>query len=789
MKPYVFLLGGHDLEMDVIKQILTQEQIPFFDKQLQWGAKLSSYEQILKQYASKPDTEVYGIELEHDVDTSSMRNYHRIDHHNEMSAQPSSLEQVLQLLGIPMNRYHRLVAANDVGYISGMEKINATKDEIIAIRRAERRSLSISEAEEQEAKQDIEKLRVVNDLLVVETSISHFSAICDLLYESKYQYPNQYKNLLIYTEDEATYYGRLVPVLRKKTFEKELQPVEVEADGVVRKLHKMYYGGNDGYLGIAKGAYERDVFYQYINRIITMHQVSYHIFYYPFEWHIKDRENLCFSDQVKFEGIELRPDKWKRTFEPQSDDEKCLLYSEKNYYYPFVHDILYDNGASYQDGDTDGDVQANADKLKKKTLILHFEREEPKRGDVYYEITLQGDRKKGKKDKLYRLRVDAMNVNLYATGTGLLSFYLSNEDEEQQTEQDILNINQFGRRIMPPFLGENNITEVSKCIGIKGLGSDDSEHKRYRQDFSAYAPENTWTPACFITNLLDDLSGNLICNPVIDDRMFVSCWYKNDERAKEFSMNPFAYKRGPVKTVGTTEPFNSFWYRFLFVDGESLTCQDDEMQERLLDEHSYTRWQKWCSLYGATRYSMMFLTSSTAPDHLLRTFETIYARMVELTLVQRASLLRFSKEVENVSHATNLDLAQYSDRVSSIYKEYIHFINQVYFREVTAQEQGIELYDLLQSNLNLKDYVENLDGEIEELHTYVSLKEARARDEKAAKLNKIATWALPASVIAGLFGMNELSSNLLGDWFVACLIILVVSLIVAYKIRDKKQKL
>jgi Mg2+ and Co2+ transporter CorA len=94
------------------------------------------------------------------------------------------------------------------------------------------------------------------------------------------------------------------------------------------------------------------------------------------------------------------------------------------------------------------------------------------------------------------------------------------------------------------------------------------------------------------------------------------------------------------------------------------------------------------------------------------------------------------------------------DRISSIYKEYIRFVNQIYFREVTAQDQGIELYDLMQKCLKIKEYIKDLDNEIEELHRYVSLMEERERNRKIEWLNIIATVLLPATLITGLFGMN-----------------------------------
>lgn len=132
--------------------------------------------------------------------------------------------------------------------------------------------------------------------------------------------------------------------------------------------------------------------------------------------------------------------------------------------------------------------------------------------------------------------------------------------------------------------------------------------------------------------------------------------------------------------------------------------------------------------------------------------------MVELVLVQRASMLRFSGEVTKVSNLSKQEVDVISERISSLYKEYIRFINQIYFREVTAQDQGIELYEMLQSSLKMKEYIEDLDNEIGELHDYVSLKEDRSRNKKATLLNDIATLFLPITVITGFWGMNAVDA-------------------------------
>lgn len=408
-------------------------------------------------------------------------------------------------------------------------------------------------------------------------------------------------------------------------------------------------------------------------------------------------------------------------------------------------------------------------------LIRHFERKEPKlTKEIYYVI------KKRFRDAPYRLLIDAMNINLYSTGVGFLSFYLKNDDDSQKEPADILAINQYGRRVLPPFFADiQNRYEIAEYIQIEGLYGNQSN---YKETFTDYTPEDSWYPATFIRELIDDLSTNIQVEPIIDDRMFVASWYKNDELAKVFKQDQDAY-------CDCQNDFSSFWYRYLFVDSGDETCQNDKMKKNLLEKHTYLRWQKWSSLYGVSKYSLVYLTNNEVPSYLTDYFQTMYARMIELVLVQRASMLRFSGEVTSVSKLSHQETGIISNRISSLYKEYIRFINQVYFREVTAQDQGIELYDMLQSALKMEEYIKDLDNEIGELHGYVSLKEERDRNKKATLLNDIATIFLPITVITGFWGMNSVS-DVLNDRGISLQSILLITgtlcaLCIIYKRKNR----
>jgi len=454
---------------------------------------------------------------------------------------------------------------------------------------------------------------------------------------------------------------------------------------------------------------------------------SYHNFMFPFQWRIDGYDDEVFSEQISLGNIRYGVGiNWKRVSDPSDEKELDDLYNERNYFYEFVHDALYDNGSE-------------------TSLVRHYEREEPKHGKVSYVIDC------GEKGA-YDLKVVAINLNLYSTGVGVLSFYLYNEKYAEP--EHVLRINQAGRRVFPPFFASVKFRgAIANSIEVKGL------HGRklgYREDFTRYTNKMSNLPADFIIDMIREVAGNITLKPVIDDRMYVQCWYKNDEWTDIFCGDKF-------------EDFlyDKHWYEFVFVDDyDGMTCQNEAMQKRLIRKATYERWQKKGSLYGISRYSMVFLTNfQTEADapYLFPYFETMYARMAELILVQKASVLRFSAEVTNLS---NMEVKRsFSGKVSSLYKEYIRFVNQIHFREISAQDQGIEMYQKLYNTLELGRHVEKLDAEIGELYNYVVLKEDHKSSNTMSLLTWIATISVPMTVMAGIFGMNN--KHLGGDdyWF------------------------
>lgn len=233
----LFLLGGHDLEMLTIREILSSQGYDFIDKHLTWSnSKLSCYQgEMARFWKDVPDGIVCGIELENDLAIAA-ENYLPIDHHNELANRQSALEQVLELLDLPLTRTYRLIAANDRRYIPGMVEAGATDEEVREIRFADRRAQGVTDEDERLAEQSVaDHLERRGNLLVVRALGRRFSPICDRLYP--------YGSLLVYNAAEWTFYGRGAAAVK-----------ELLADEI-RKGRVYSGGGKDGYVGGKSGQF------------------------------------------------------------------------------------------------------------------------------------------------------------------------------------------------------------------------------------------------------------------------------------------------------------------------------------------------------------------------------------------------------------------------------------------------------------------------------------------------------------------------------------------------------
>ena len=479
---------------------------------------------------------------------------------------------------------------------------------------------------------------------------------------------------------------------------------------------------------------------------------SYHIFLFPFKWDYKafetHLENTDFEKRIdleKFAGV-LTGSHWQReSF--KINEMEIPGYNELVYFYDFVRDALFDFGKGKE--------------------AIHHHYEYPVLKDAKYKIHVK------KKNEPYVLDIDKIMLDVYNTGVAILSYHLRNTVYSKL--EDILLINDYGRRVYPQFLDKGNYTGRTKGTFLADkieVIFNEETLRDVDEDFSYFKDiekirQNPYKLSASITGLLGDRfvtrkedagTGDIFIEPVVDDRMFVLCWFADDKLCAKLAK----YEKKKESYKYTT---NDDWYKFIFIDTDSTTCKSIPMKEQFLKDHTYDRWidKKYGTLFGFCRYSFVVLTSEPDKNEIdnllpLQHLKSMYFRMVKLALVQRASILRFSNEVTRISELK--ETKDTTKRISRLHESYIRFVNKVYFREVTAQEQGIELYDRVARVMKIERDVKDLNREIDELHQYASLIEDKRNNDQLYRLTILGALFIIPAFLSGFFGMNIFSGKM-----------------------------
>ena len=674
-KKRLFLLGGQDLEIIEIKNLLRLNQEDFKNESLSWGAKLSDYQEFLNF-----DGTIYGIELEADI--TPPKNYIEIDHHGKNDDKPSSLEQVAEILNIKLDDNQMLIAKNDSRYISGMKSLCATQEKIDEIRAKDRKAQGITQEDEKIAKKSFEASREPKTNCIC-SQTPKFSAVSDLAYY-------KFDNYIIYNDTKIVFYG-----YKKENILAFLQSQNInETD--------YYFGGGDfGFVGIKENVLDREKIANLLEKFQKNEKdelYSYHTFMLPFT----------------FDGEFNEKENWQyKPFEIKEQRD----YNEYIYFYKHVQDAIY-----------------NKDDEKKEKWISKYYEYKKQKGT--YTINC----KKG----VFDLELDGLSLRVFSTNVAILSFNLKNT--KYNSVDDILAINDFGRRIYPQFLGKSFTCDTKNVILAKSITLA-LEDQIFEEDFTRFDQlenlKDTKLLPNFIEHLIKDNFTNTI-RPIIDDRMFVISQYKNDAMVDN------------LKTYKTCDAYeyetNDFWYKYLFVDGDGKTCQSKHMTKKLLAESSYDRWIEWGTLFGISRYSFVSITGSWfGENRLLPHTQTMYFQMFTLLLAYRATIIKFADDIQSATEENDVQLPC---EARKIYKKYLDFLNKLYFKEVTAQDQGIELYNQAMKIMDIEKYMNDLDNEINELHNYANMIEEEKRTKSMSKLSKMGSYLLAPALVAGIFGMN-----------------------------------
>ncbi|MEA5260335.1 hypothetical protein VB264_21225 [Arcicella aquatica] len=521
--------------------------------------------------------------------------------------------------------------------------------------------------------------------------------------------------------------------------------------------------------------------------------LSTHLFLFPFRWDIinvdKSFQGSSYGERTLLSGLDegfsfekllLSNPYWKRS--PFDSSENYLAYNQYHYFYEFVRTALFDNEEYLDSGSPmiRTFTYGQNEKLRYKISVHHEEG-----------------------IKVYDLGIDKIQLNAYDVGVGILSFHLSSDEEtlklcDKFDSSDVLLINDFGRRLYPQFLSDGfNINKTQEEFLSKSIHIEGSTFNIKSDFINDYQNKPDYLPQ----HIIDILGKNIFTNnfeinsiasiptikihPLIDDRMFVLSWLGDDAEIKAVQ----TYNKESIYY-----PTFDFWQKFVFIDGKDITCPDFTFAQGLLSKVTYTRWLPYSTLFGISRYSFVILTSISefSTDIIKPQLGSLYFQMVQLILLQRASLLRFSSELTRITHKIEIyeregsnKFEKIADDVRILYKNYILFRNQLYFREVTAQEQGIELYNMMQETMRIETQIKELDAEIEELHRYVKMVNDEFSSEYLSRLDKMAgafgVFSLLMSYFSyGLLNFPKYDLSISETFIVFILIAVTLLVVVGY---------
>lgn len=458
-------------------------------------------------------------------------------------------------------------------------------------------------------------------------------------------------------------------------------------------------------------------------------------------------------------------DVWKEDFidDVNTVEELVDNYANNNYFNKQAQDLIFNYEIGKQD-ERDSKVVnykfSRIDSSGKSKYKIIVKKDNDKVVDNEEDDSKMNNYQKSnyQKHNKYELNLDKIILKKYEIENEkifLMMIYVTNNDYERLS--DIKNINQYGRRLYSPWipldLGNGVNTEcpddLQIHIGDEVIYSNDSNDENngkadlnykdkeifkynfddksefklneIRQNKSIIKNPHKSNLIQNILNYKKKLEDEKIKIELINpDRMYVGFYVKNVliESIKKYSTRRQEY------AYLYDDNLSNQLYALAYIDRENATCQSRVMRKKLLQETIYDRWIDCGTIHTVTHNGFGCIATDGAPyESVIMPFLTEYMEMMALVLLQRNLLLGFHIRAKELSPEFN------SEKLENLQKDYVKFKTQVLLFEVTPQEQGYEIYRLMQKQLYIDEEKEKLDDIMNSLYEVANI-------EHSIKLNK-----------------------------------------------------
>lgn len=550
---------------------------------------------------------------------------------------------------------------------------------------------------------------------------------------------------------------------------------------------------------------------------------SYHTYIFPFR--IIDRSSkrkaksqdfsIYDTREILESKIKISNHGWQKceNYNSKSDITKEKVRKEtgrgNDIYQLRYNEAQYFNDAPLRAifGFSDDDITTNDDKKRVVTNYVF-------KHDLIHEkaiLTIQINTYQGPKE--YRLVLNDIKLKLFNTDIAMMIFECENHDYENI--EDIKLINEYVRRICAPNLSvasnpcayywEISFDENGQVVKLfddcyQELFCED-ENNRFQnisttkifdpiKDLLIYPKgSEEFILSSSISKLNDNNKNLFLIEPVIDDRMFVCSFIINDDIMKasttkyvEIDGKYIDEKKAMNLEKEEKTIFSNYKYGYqarydvakelysiLYIDPGDSSCQSMNEIQTLLERDLYTRWIDYNTIYAITHHSFVALSTKTCPDHLINSFLTLYVDMTILALIQRATIIVYQNYASLLTKGIERDSETIKQNkintLLNLHEKYIGFQNQLLFFEVSPEEQGMELYQMLISSLYINEEKEALANQFQSLYDV-------SNANQDSQFNKI------AGIVAGIALVLAICTFIY-DTFVPCAIFKVILFIVS----------
>lgn len=318
----------------------------------------------------------------------------------------------------------------------------------------------------------------------------------------------------------------------------------------------------------------------------------------------------------------------------------------------------------------------------------------------------------------WSLRPAGLELHVYPYGVGILILHVVNERYGDLSE--IARFADYGRRVRHPFVPGEGETGLAADRLALNLGHQKFEFdllNQARQAVGISVPADKSSKS--FQTLFDVVDPDIQLTPVADDRMFEMELLYHQGLSEELKNKAWRENEELTKAL----------YALVFCDPKVTfpSCQDTEMRRRLLLQTIDPRWADEGTLYAASEYSFLCITGEG--DHsrvvLGPNFLHQYLYMTSLVLAQRTGLMNFAERAGKQTFGwakQNWFSKLRSDRnLKHLNKEYAAFQALLMISRYSDQDQGIELYELLQKQLRVEQYRDKIQRQLSDAFASATL--------------------------------------------------------------------